>query len=140
MASRLLAEGATYKSRLVSRVSADADYFRKISVEYAKNPDMIMQTLRQDAVRRALESVDQKFVVHRNASGQQEIAARVPIATTGWVAGANRPVSVVMRDVYAGLWIAGGLNLLVAAASAGLAWMTAGNLVHQLRRLRAPGW
>ena len=77
MASRLLAEGATYKSRLVSRVSADADYFRKISVEYAKNPDMIMQTLRQDAVRRTLEKVDQKFIVHRNASGQQEIRVLV---------------------------------------------------------------
>ena len=77
MAARLLAEGATYKSRLVSRVSADADYFRKISVEYAKNPDLILQTLRQDAVRHALQTVDQKFIVHRNASGQQEIRVLV---------------------------------------------------------------
>lgn len=76
-AARRLAEGATYRNRIISQTSADADYFRKISVEYAKNPDMILQTLRQDAVRRALEHVDQKFVVYRNAQGKQEIRVLV---------------------------------------------------------------
>jgi membrane protease subunit HflK len=76
-AARLLAEGATYRNRIISQTSADADYFRKISVEYAKNPDMILRTLRQDAVRRALEHVDQKFVVYRDAQGKQEIRVLV---------------------------------------------------------------
>jgi signal transduction histidine kinase len=39
-------------------------------------------------------------------------------------------------DVYAGLWIAGGLNLLVAVGSGLLAMKTSGGLIRQLRRLQ----
>jgi membrane protease subunit HflK len=76
-AARTLAEGASAKNKIISQTKADADYFQKILVEYAKNPDVILKTLRQDAVRRTLEKVDQKFVVHRDASGQQEIRVMV---------------------------------------------------------------
>jgi membrane protease subunit HflK len=76
-AARTLAEGASAKNKIVSQAKADADYFRKIAAEYAKNPDVILKTLRQDAVRRTLEKVEQKFVVHRDASGQQEIRVMV---------------------------------------------------------------
>ena len=41
-----------------------------------------------------------------------------------------------MADVYTGLWIAGGLNLLVAVGSGGLALKTGGSLIRQLRRLQ----
>ncbi|MCX6996407.1 MAG: protease modulator HflK [Kiritimatiellaeota bacterium] len=76
-AAQLRAEGATQKSRLLSQVSADADYFDKVLVEYAKNPDLILRTLRQDAVRRALAQVEQKFVVYRGADGQQEVRLQI---------------------------------------------------------------
>ena len=75
--ARLLAEGATYRNRIISQTSADADYFRKILAEYAKNPDVILRTLRQDAVRRALEHAEQKFIVYRDAQGKQEIRVLV---------------------------------------------------------------
>ena len=68
---------------------------------------------------------------------EKYIAARVPVPNIGWVAGARRPVAKAMASVYTGLWIAGGLNLLVAAVSGGLAWMTGGKLIRQLRRLQA---
>ena len=76
-AARLRAEGAAQKSRLVSQVSADADYFNKVLVEYAKNPDLILRTLRQDAVRRALEHVTQKYIVYRGADGRQEVRLQI---------------------------------------------------------------
>ena len=82
---------------------------------------------------------------HENRSGlltvppddQPCIAARVPISNTGWVAGSRRPVKVALANVYSGLWIAAGLNALVAAGSGGLALTTSGTLIRQLRRLQS---
>ena len=76
-------------------------------------------------------------VVTLPVDGQQSIAARVPIPEIGWVAGARRPVKAAMAGVYMGLWIAAGLNLLVAIASGVLAVTTSGNLIGQLRRLQS---
>lgn len=67
---------------------------------------------------------------------EKDIAARVPIPTIGWVAGARRPVAQTMAGVYSGLWIAVGLNLLVAVVSGSLAWRTSGSLIDQLRELQ----
>jgi PAS domain S-box-containing protein len=55
---------------------------------------------------------------------------RVSLAT-------SQPASDTLADVHLGLWIAGGLNLLVAVASAALAMKTSGNLIGQVRNLRA---
>ena len=68
---------------------------------------------------------------------QLRMAARVPLKDIGWVAGASRPVKVAMADVYTGLWIAAGLNLLVALASAGFARWTSGGIIRQLRQLQS---
>ena len=73
LAARWRAEGAAQKSRLLSQVSADADYFRKVLAEYTRNPSLILRALRQDTVRRALAGVEQKFIVHQTEKGQQEI-------------------------------------------------------------------
>jgi PAS domain S-box-containing protein len=70
-------------------------------------------------------------------AGEKYIAARVPVASIGWVAGARRPVAQAMASVYTGLWIAGGLNLLVVVVSTVFAWRTGGSLIRQLRRLQA---
>jgi len=71
-----------------------------------------------------------------NGKPEAFIAARVPVRDIGWVAGARRPVSQAMAGVHAGLWIAGGLNFLVAVASALLAFSTSGGLIRQLRMLQ----
>ena len=41
--------------------------------QYQKNPDIIAQTLLQDTLHRVLTGVDQKFLLHRNATGQQQL-------------------------------------------------------------------
>ena len=68
---------------------------------------------------------------------QQRIVARVPVASIGWIAGANQPLAAAMRHVITGLWVAGGLNLLVALVSAAWAWKTSSKLIYQLGLLQA---
>ncbi len=70
-AARLLAEATSYQRRVVSEVSADADYFNKVHAEYVKNPDVIARTLLQDSVRRAMASAQEKFVLPAGGSQQQ---------------------------------------------------------------------
>jgi membrane protease subunit HflK len=72
-AARLIAEGEAYKRRVVAEVGASADYFTKVYEQYQKNPDIIARTLLQDTLRRTLSNVDQKFLIHRNEHGQQEL-------------------------------------------------------------------
>ena len=72
-AARLKSEGETYKRQIVAEVSASADYFTKVYEQYQKNPDIIAQTLLQDTLHRVLTGVDQKFLIHRNATGQQQL-------------------------------------------------------------------
>ena len=85
----------------------------------------------------ALDShAEESGVITLPSGGQRYIAARVPIQDTGWVAGARRPVRLAMANVYTGLWIAIGLNLLVALGSGAFAAWTGGRLIHQLRRLQ----
>ena len=72
-AARLKSEGETYKRQIVAEISASADYFTKVYEQYQKNPDIIAQTLRQDTLHRVLTGVDQKFLVHRNPTGQQQL-------------------------------------------------------------------
>jgi signal transduction histidine kinase/HAMP domain-containing protein len=71
------------------------------------------------------------------AASASFIVAHVPIPDTGWVAGAHRSMSRAMADVYGGLWIAGGLSLLVAVISGGLAWRLGGTFIGQLRQLQS---
>ena len=69
-------------------------------------------------------------------SNESHLAARVPVGKLGWVAGTRHPVRAAMADVYRGLWIVAGLNLLVAIGSGALAAKTGGTLIAQLRRLQ----
>ena len=71
--AKLLAEGQSYQRRLVSEVSADADYFTKVYEQYVKNPDVVAHTLWQDAVRRTLAGVDSKFILPEAGPGKQEL-------------------------------------------------------------------
>lgn len=68
---RSLAEA--YRDRLIAETDADADYFRKILPQYAANPRVIAEVLRQDGVRRALARAGETFVVRGRADGRQEL-------------------------------------------------------------------
>jgi membrane protease subunit HflK len=72
-AAKVKSEGEAYKRRVVAEVGASADYFTKVYEQYQKNPDIIAHTLLQDTLRRALTNVDQKFLIHRNEHGQQQL-------------------------------------------------------------------
>ena len=71
--ARLVAEGEAYRRNVVASVSASADYFTKVYAQYQKNPDIIARTLWQDTLRRVLTGVDQKFLIHRDPTGNQQL-------------------------------------------------------------------
>ncbi len=68
--------------------------------------------------------------------GERCIAARVPLAITGWVAGARRPAREAMATVYRTLWAPVAANLAVAVVSGLLAMRLGGRLIAQLRQLQ----
>jgi PAS domain S-box-containing protein len=80
--------------------------------------------------------VEKTGTISMSPGGEKYIASRVPMATSGWVAGAHRPMRTAMAYVRRVLWILVGLNLLVAAGSIALAARTGGKLIGQVRRLQ----
>lgn len=72
-AARLKDEGEAARQRTVNEVRASADYFTTVREKYVKNPDITAQVLLQDVLRRVLTQVDEKYVIHKNADGTQEL-------------------------------------------------------------------
>lgn len=72
-AARIRVEGETYSRRLLGEIKADADTFKQMLVKYRRSPDVFMNTLLQDTLRRALANVEQKYVVQGTANKAQEI-------------------------------------------------------------------
>ena len=60
---------------------------------------------------------------------------RVPVGDFGWVAGAGRLKRLALAEVYRGLWLVLGLNLLVVGASAIGASFAGRRIIGGLRRL-----
>jgi len=72
-AVRTLAQARAAAQRLVNETGADADYFRKVQEQYAKNPQVIAQTLLQEALRRTLSQVEEKNIVASPVDGKLEL-------------------------------------------------------------------
>ncbi len=68
-------------------------------------------------------------------AGDHRLAARLPIADIGWVAGAARPVRLAMAPVWRGLFEDAGLGLLVTLLAFTLAYLIARTLARPLHRL-----
>lgn len=68
---RRLAEGAAARQQRVSAVAARADAFTSLRAAWQKHPDLVEQTLRQDALREVLAKAGRKIVVTDAAPGQQ---------------------------------------------------------------------
>jgi regulator of protease activity HflC (stomatin/prohibitin superfamily) len=70
-AARRRAEGETARQARLSEITSRADAFARLYPKWRANPDLVGRTLLQDGVRRALAGVEEKYVVHRRASGQE---------------------------------------------------------------------
>lgn len=70
-ASRTRAEGETAGRARVSETASRADAFARLYPTWRANPEVVGSTLLQDGIRRALATVDQKYIVHRRADGQE---------------------------------------------------------------------
>jgi membrane protease subunit HflK len=62
-AGKKLAEARAYKTKVVERARASADYLQSILPEYRKNPELVLQKIYLDAMENILENADEKFVI-----------------------------------------------------------------------------
>jgi len=70
-AARIRSEGETAKRKLLTEIEADADRFQQMRAAWQRNPDVLRETLRQDAARRALAGVERKFFVQGDRAAQE---------------------------------------------------------------------
>ena len=84
-AARIVAEGETYRTRLLADISADTNQFAQLLPRYLANPRVFRETMRQDAAQRALEGVEQKYLV----AGQTNQQWRLQLGPEGRKAPVN---------------------------------------------------
>jgi membrane protease subunit HflK len=58
-----IAEARTYRTKVVERARANADYFESILPEYRQRPKLVLQQIYLDAMENILKNADEKFVV-----------------------------------------------------------------------------
>jgi len=58
-----IAEARIYRTNVVERARASADYLQSILPEYRKNPELVLQNIYLDAMENILKNADEKFVV-----------------------------------------------------------------------------
>lgn len=76
-AARAVSQAEAYRERIVDEVSADADYFGQVLAKYRESPEVLARALHQNALRRTMMNVEDKYVVHKTGSGAQEIRIMV---------------------------------------------------------------
>lgn len=62
-AGKKIAEARAYRTRVVERARASADYLQSILPEYRKNPELVLQNIYLEAMENILKNADEKFVV-----------------------------------------------------------------------------
>jgi len=88
------------------------------------------------AVRRALQGGEAAEVTYVGYQKGTRVIAEVPVAGTGWVAGAGRPEAEAMAEVKRDIAQSSGLFLLVAVLGILLATVAARTITEPLARLR----
>jgi len=58
-----IAEARTYRTEVVERARANADYLQSILPEYRQRPELVIQKIYLDAIENILSNADEKFVV-----------------------------------------------------------------------------
>lgn len=91
-----------------------------------------------DAVlKKALETNQVQVGVYNSPLfGDRRFAARVPIETLGWVAGAGRPVEQAFALALRSLWLVGALNVLMVLLCLAGAGLLSRRIVGRLRALQ----
>jgi len=72
-ADRLRSEAAAAWGRIVSEVRSEADYFESVFAQYREQPEVLRQTLWQDALRRALKRLGARYFIRPLPDGRQEL-------------------------------------------------------------------
>ncbi len=62
-AQEKISEAMSYKTKVVANARANADYLKELLPEYRKYPELVIQEIRQDALERIYDNVDEKFFV-----------------------------------------------------------------------------
>lgn len=84
-AAQVKAEAEAHARRQVSQVSADADYFDKVYAQFVANPEVIARTLRQETLRRTLQNLQHKYLLHEREDGSRELRLLLsPEARSPW--------------------------------------------------------
>ncbi len=58
-----IADARTYRTKVIERARANADYLESILPEYRKHPELVIQKIYLDAMENILKNADEKFVV-----------------------------------------------------------------------------
>ncbi len=75
-AGKKIAEARAYRTRVVERARASADYLQSILPEYRKNPELVLQNIYLEAMENILKNADEKFVV-QTSKGSKGTQMRV---------------------------------------------------------------
>lgn len=73
-----MADAQAYQAEVVETAKANADYLQRLLPEYRLRPQLVVQKLYLDTVRRIYENADEKFVI-QNAQGARDGEIRVRI-------------------------------------------------------------
>ncbi len=69
----VISQARVYRSRIVSQIESEENYFRKILGEYRKNPDTVLLALYNDGVSEFLLKVKDKYLIPPGGSDRQEL-------------------------------------------------------------------
>jgi regulator of protease activity HflC (stomatin/prohibitin superfamily) len=72
-ADRIRSEGRAWRRRIVSEVSASADYFDAVYNKFQQRPAITVYTLWQDVLRRTLQQVQDKYLISKRENGNREL-------------------------------------------------------------------
>ncbi len=71
-AQERLAEARAYRTRVVERAKADADYLTKLLPEYRRYPRLVIQQIYQEAIEEVLDNADEKFFIQPSSGGKKK--------------------------------------------------------------------
>ena len=72
-AEEFIAGGETKRAQLIAAIAADARYFEELRPSFTAQPALMRELIWQDALRRAVGSAGQVFVVPSDAEGRRDI-------------------------------------------------------------------
>ncbi len=70
----VVTQGQTYRTRVVEKARANADYLRRILPEYRQMPELVAHQIYAEAMQEVMKNVDEKIIFDRcDEAGEREI-------------------------------------------------------------------